>query len=54
MKKVHAIFVTFAIILGLVLLFIMVNQAVDRISHHEDVWAREFTDLPSIKLSTGD
>jgi len=36
------------------LAFIAVPQFVDKISHDEDAWAREFGDLPSMKLSDGD
>jgi len=36
------------------LAFIAVPQFVDRISRHQDTWAREFGELPSLKLSDHD
>jgi len=41
-------------ILFLAALFIVVTSLVDRCSRDADVWAREFGDSVSVKLSQGD
>jgi hypothetical protein len=56
--RLSRIFTAIALILGAVLLFIMVNQFIDRISRHESNWLdqrfRHTTEMTSEKLSKGD
>jgi hypothetical protein len=60
MKKAGAIITAIALILGAILLFIMVNQFIDRLSRWEDQWTKrtqaieQLEDLPSSKPSKGD